>query len=521
MTQTSLSKLEEYRLYLRQTALDSLYYMATAVLGFKDLTPEVHLLPCMFISDDSINSKGWLDPRGFFKSSIVQSRVVQRISANQNHQMLYVSEVDDNAERCLKFVSQTIEGNGFYRWLFPEVQLAQASSQRLRVKRPKAAADDTLVAVGVGSSIASQHYDEIFSDDWFAEKAKDSEGARERAIEFRRRLVPILKPGGFHLTTGTRWDFKDGYKWIGENEPHTKWLIRSAIQRDGTALFPKFYDLAKLAEIRRTQGEYLFSCLYLNRPEGDSGHRLQTEWLKPYSVDGRKAFALDTPSEGVPFSAMAKYIMIDPSPGTNDEQAYVIWGVWRDKGGKIYYFLLHEDTTDGLTLSGQLRHAFRLAFQWRCIGMGIQRVTESMYFYQLAKEAIQQEHLGIFVKQVKTPGGNKFSKISVKAQRIISLVEPPASAGQIYISDVLRLGKFYSQYRNMPLPQEHDDIVDAASLIFSKEETNRGNQVLAFPPPGFGYNDGECEEDEEYIDPAYAQFMDRVRQYPTSPMSAY
>jgi predicted phage terminase large subunit-like protein len=93
-----------------------------------------------------------------------------------------------------------------------------------------------------------------------------------------------------------------------------------AIDGDGNALWPEWYDEAALARIKATVGPREWSALYQQRPQPDDGTFFQREWFKEW-----------TELPAVRYYGTSDYAVTD---GGGDYTVHRIWGI--DKDGEIY-----------------------------------------------------------------------------------------------------------------------------------------------------------------------------------------
>jgi len=140
--------------------------------------------------------------------------------------------------------------------------------------------DPSVAASGMGGSVVSRRADLIVLDD----PVKDPEQVRtiyrrdQTWQWFQSVLMTRLNPGGRVVMIGTRWHTDD---IIGRCLQQGDWdsAIFPAIDARGDALWPEFFPLAKLEEIRGRMGSLDFAGLYQCRPVPPGGAILKEEWF--------------------------------------------------------------------------------------------------------------------------------------------------------------------------------------------------------------------------------------------------
>src|SRR5438477_25159 len=78
---------DDMRAMLRDKAYRSLYYFTKVVLGYKELTVQLHLPWCDYIQNTArtVRQRGLLQPRGHFKSTIGKGYALWRVLPRLTH----------------------------------------------------------------------------------------------------------------------------------------------------------------------------------------------------------------------------------------------------------------------------------------------------------------------------------------------------------------------------------------------------------------------------------------------------
>jgi len=203
--------------------------------------------------------------------------------------------------------------------VFPGVSLAVDSHAAARLNTNKGGA---YVAAGVGTAITGRGADIALIDDPFKDREEaDSERRRDLVWDwYRSTLFTRLMPGGSVVLIQTRWHEDDLAGRLLAAESDWEVLELPALDGDGRALWPQWYDEAALARIKATIGPREWSALYQQRPQPDEGTFFQRGWFKEWET--LPALRLYGTSD---------YAVTD---GGGDYTVHRIWGI--DAAGAIY-----------------------------------------------------------------------------------------------------------------------------------------------------------------------------------------
>jgi predicted phage terminase large subunit-like protein len=181
----------------------------------------------------------------------------------------------------------------------------------------------TYVAAGVGTAVTGRGADIALIDDPFKDREEaDSERRRDVVWDwYRSTLFTRLMPGGAVVVILTRWHEDDLAGRLLEAEGD-QWTVLSmpAINTDGEALWPEWYDVDALARIKATIGQREWSALYQQQPQPDEGTFFQRDWFGTW----------DKLPE-VRYYGTSDYAVTD---GGGDYTVHRIWGI--DSTGGIY-----------------------------------------------------------------------------------------------------------------------------------------------------------------------------------------
>lgn len=163
--------------------------------------------------------------------------------------------------------------------VFGSVRLRQDSRAADRMNTEHGGA---YFAVGVGTATTGRGAHLGLIDDPFKDREDaDSEIQREKVWNwYRSTFYTRLMPGGAIVLIQTRWHEDDlAGRLLEQNASEWTVLDLPAIDKDGKALWPEWYDVPALERIKATIGPREWSALYQQRPQPDEGTFFQRDWL--------------------------------------------------------------------------------------------------------------------------------------------------------------------------------------------------------------------------------------------------
>lgn len=170
--------------------------------------------------------------------------------------------------------------------LFP-VTLAQDSKA---ANRWHTSEGGMYVAAGVGTAITGRGADILLIDDPFKDRQEaDSELQRQRVWDwYTSTAYTRLMPGGAIVVINTRWHDDDlsGRLLAEQEKGGDKWEVLSlpAINSSGEALWPAWYPLDRLEQIKNVLGARDWNSLYQQNPIPDDGDYFKSDWFGEYEV---------------------------------------------------------------------------------------------------------------------------------------------------------------------------------------------------------------------------------------------
>lgn len=208
---------------------------------------------------------------------------------------------------------RNIVGSQEFGEVFAGVSLAVDSKAANRMNTNHRGA---YIAAGVGTAVTGRGARIALIDDPFKDREEaDSQRNRDKVWAwYQSTLYTRLMPGGAVVVINTRWHEDDlsGRLLNGSD----KWTLLElpAINSEGNALWPEWYDVPALDRIKANIGPREWSALYQQKPQPDEGTYFQRDWLQSWQV---KPGALN-------IYGTSDYAVTD---GGGDYTVHRVWGV--------------------------------------------------------------------------------------------------------------------------------------------------------------------------------------------------
>lgn len=472
---------EKERQSLRRKAANNLYFLSKGILGYRDLSPQLHKDLAHFVTTAPQN-RAIILPRGHFKTTIGTKGFITWLTLpdldgrwkdlfpfkGPDIRILIVSANFSNASKMLKEVREQYESNPFLRALFPEIipniRKVKWNDSAFTLNRSVVHSEATVEAFGIGGKIASNHYNVILIDDPIDPENKKVPSKEEidRATEFSDNTNPLLdSPSeGIIQHIGTRWAYWDYLAHIGTRLPKSSIFERKAIiggrwqqhetdpktgetglYVEGEPLFPERFNLSTLSKIRRDSGDYAFSSQYMNDP-------VPADQLVFRPSDDRFFERLPNIITGLNF-----YVLVDPAISTKKQACRTaIVRVAVHSSGAYYvddYFV--GRITNHETIERTCDMVTRSSVPPKACGV------EAVAYQEALKNDLEREFmqrgLSTPIEPVR-PGGNESKEMRIQA------LQPIHQRGQLFFRPWME--DLLLEMRQFPFGK-YVDILDALS----------------------------------------------------------
>jgi hypothetical protein len=479
---------DELHKNLRERSLQSLFFFAKVVLGYDKLVPHLHLDFCeRIVRDEQFRKRGYLMPRGHFKSTIVSKGYsLWRLCRDRNKRILIIGESDTVGAKNLRDIQWNIQNNQLLRWLFPEIippeiTKTKWTNSEILLPRDQSYDESSITTAGVGARKTGFHFDLIIYDDIIGEAASSSEATMNDAIEWFQYAPGLLDDpaNGEEILIGTRWKHgnSDLYGHIMEQLPEEVqasgrstgfyWYVRGAREIEegipdieGTPIFPERFSVEVLEEIRKRQGDYKHACQYQNDPVTPGATDFPKEWIKEYTVDADRKLII--PCDGTPPIALHQLYRLsfyDPSAGGKSakaENAIVVVGGASDR--RIFFL---EAWSKNCSFGDAIEEWHKINDKFICQRnlyeeIGAQKVVEDIVRERLAQTTCRlcdKTHRKLRPEPFHPPTGKGEMN---KQERIRYFAQPPMQEGRIYLRKGAQMAKLKSQITSFP----HGGLVD-------------------------------------------------------------
>lgn len=359
------------------------------------------------------------------------------LGRNPRRQIIAASYNSDLADDFGRNVRNIVAEPEFGQ-VFPSVSLATDSKAANRMNTNHGGA---YVAAGVGTAVTGRGAHIALIDDPLKDRAEaDSERRRELVWDwYRSTLFTRLMPGGAIVLIQTRWHEDDLAGRLLESEGRVEdggqWEVLElpALNADGKALWPEWYDETALARIKATVGPREWSALYQQRPQPDEGTFFRREWFREWT---------DLP-RSLRYYGTSDYAVTD---GGGDYTVHTVWGI--DPAGDIY----RAASWRGQTSSDRwIEEKLDLIAKWKPLcwfgeGGVIQKAVEPMLKRRMRERSVHCRLEWI-------------SSVHDKPTRARSF-QAMAASGRVHFER----GADLSEFLVFPAGK-NDDEVDTASLI--------------------------------------------------------
>lgn len=406
-------------------------------------------------------------PRGTFKSSLVTiGFTLQYILNDPEARILIDSETYSKAKNFLAEVKGHLEDNGKFREIFkaiygvypddgkknPSVRWTDSAVDlACRKKKRKEA---SISASGIDKSINGMHFDLIIMDDLHSEKNVTSKEMIQQVIDHYKLSFSLLDPGCPAIVIGTRWDYQDLYQHILENERHRYNIIIRAAVEDGDLLFPERLTHEFLEEQKKLQGNYIYSCQYMNNPVDDE------------TATFKQSYFRSTDWETVKDRPMNWFMAVDPSfeGQYSDYAAFVLVGM--DHMQELYVKQIHRAK---MNYSQIISLMFEWYIKYKPRRIALETIAQQKNIQYMLNNEQKNRGIWLPVEEIRSRTVSKESRIQALA--------PYYEFGRVHhVKESNQISEL--EYELLHFPKgAHDDVIDALATILEIASPPTGKRV--------------------------------------------
>jgi hypothetical protein len=481
--------------YTATRGIRDLYFFATAIIGFSDFVPHLHEEMCRFSQQERPRRKGYLIPRGHFKSSaITQTKPTWKAMRDEDVRFGLFHEKATQSEQFLTKIKDDIEKNPLLRALYPHRMPPNPRPKNWRwtqeailLPRTKNYPEPTIYAAGQGSALQGFHFTDMIWDDLIGEEAQGNPDVMQKVIDWMVRAESLsVTPETLHLDLiGTRWAYYDIYAWSGcdleEGSAYSDmaWFKRSAIVNDDagnpTPLFPERFSMESLLALK-AKGIVTFSCQYMNQPVTGKTADFSPEWLRYYYRSERQINGLHQAvvvqrefreeqdgSPVVPLAHMTVLIQVDPGLGITEgrhkavarhsRSAIIVVGLcWPRRVFVLHVWAEMEGTPK---LCEQILK-FYVAYERQVKFISIEKHSWTRMVRPALLEEARKRNIALTDGKIHdfTKSGNVQKDVRVRS------LPPYFEAGRVFFAEGME--ELEREYRDFPMGKSRD-ILDALS----------------------------------------------------------
>lgn len=477
---------EDLQRELRAQADSHLYYFAKVILDYKDMVDHLHLPFCDHLQHtEATRKRGYLYPRGHFKSTVLKAYILWRLIRDPNLRILVIGESEKVAAKNLRDIKWNILNNQVFRWLYPEIlpediNKTKWTDTEILLPRSRTFDESSITTIGVGAKGTGFHYDLLVYDDMIGFDAARSEPEMEAAIDWFRLAPGFLNDPerSEEVIIGTRWKYgeQDLYGWIMANMPLDAkvderpsgftWHIRSAVENE-QPIFLERFSLSTLEQIRKREGDYKFSCQYLNQPIPDVGSSLDSGKLKTYTIaDDMQTMQPTDGSKSVKLHELHRVSFYDPSGGGAFAKSLdAIVGVGMSPDRRIFFLEVFGENA-GFTKSVHRWQLMNDKFKfhinkYEAVG-AYKSIGDLLLSVRLQDKCphCEHKHLPLIAQDWRPEGGSRGAS---KDDRIRVFIQSALEEGRLYIRPGMT--SIITQVASLGVNSQVDELDAAATAI--------------------------------------------------------
>ena len=255
------------------------------------------------------------------KSWTLRAYVAWCIGRHPKWQIIYATSSDSLAMDAGREIRDMVASEEF-RAIFPGVELRADSQAASRFHTNHGG---IFLAVGLGTRIQGRGVNLGIIDDPIGDpRDADSEAKKASLWQwYSPGFYSRLMPDGRVVVNHTRWREDDLIGRVLKEHAHQSWRVVNypAILPNGEALWPEFWPLEVLLDIKETSSSRDWEAVYQGRPTADEGGILKRHWWQRWTRSE------PPPIEHVVLSLDTAFSEKDSA----DFSAATVWGYFRSK----------------------------------------------------------------------------------------------------------------------------------------------------------------------------------------------
>ncbi len=296
----------------RELCKKDLFFLLCFGLGRTDVN-DPFVVDCILEAEAEHYDTLDLWAREHYKSTIFTYGLpIQEVILDSNERIGIFSHTRPIAKGFLREIKHTLELDAPIKKWFPNIFYTNPKKESpkwseddgLIVKRDGAAKESTFEAWGlVDGQPISKHYTIRVYDDIVTKDSVTTPEQIKKTLDAYELSQSLGTKDGKKRVLGTHYHFADPYTHLRKKESY-KVRIKPAVDENDN---PVFLSRERLAELKKEQGPYIFSCQQLLKPVAKEDQTFKMEWLKFY--------------KHLP-GFLNIYILVDPAHEKKPDSAY-------------------------------------------------------------------------------------------------------------------------------------------------------------------------------------------------------
>lgn len=437
------------KILVREKALEDLYFFATEILGFKDFGG-IHQKLCLELQHRSeSDTVVWLLPRAHFKTSLINEAYNLWLQIKKPRRILIASATLDISIDMIRRLKLYLRNKKFQKY-FPNVRIIAPERNDQIYLEGNIWGEANFEITSPDHNIVAKHYDKIVLDDIVNGDNSATENQRGKIIQWFQSVNGLKdRPSVPVDVIGTRWNDGDLYGHLIDDLKLHHFVKGAYDPKDpeSTILFPERFTLSQLQEIRRTAGEAVFACQFLNDPLQGEHAKFQAKNLRYIKLDAEQ------------IARHFRIIVIDPAISQKDDaDNTAIVMMSRDHTGDIFIHGVRFGKWKTLEIIDMI-YKTRDHFEPHRIGIEAEGFQKTLIHYMEGRA--RQEKRPLFVEPMKSGRSGAIKELRISA------LAPWYEGGRIWhVEDGENISSYEAELLRFPKGR-HDDMIDAASYGFN------------------------------------------------------
>ncbi len=365
----------------------------------------------------------WLVPRGFYKTSLLNvAHNIFLLLNNPAERILDASAVLGNAKDMVTEAGDVFIKNSLFRNLYPEwcpenptMPDTTWTTERIELPNRKdfAKMEKSIEAHGSDTSVVSRHYTYMKFDDLVAPKYFETPELRKKMRNYFKACLSLRDMPNTPIDViGTRWHDDDLYGEIEKWSNVETIRIPAEYYVDGIrhSIFPEIYPIPVLDDLKRDQGSYLYSALYMLDPIPEELQLFKTSWFVHF--DWTKEFdqesgyqKLRREDDGAVITVGNRFMTVDPAKKEGKGDYTAITVTTTDNENNWYVLDMWRGQVNPMAVADKV---IEMAYYWFPQTIGIETIAYQEMLKLYIEEKMRREGIVLNVTEIKQ--GNQLSK---------------------------------------------------------------------------------------------------------------